>query len=171
MDATAGHRDVGSGSPLRGGPLEVAVGRIQRRSPESLVHRFIDAFNQRDLPALEALYAEDAVTLAPSFPEPLKGREAILAVIPGLWAAFPDARWELRHPVVTSGNQAAYEVVTQMTHDGPMPMPDGTVLEATGKQLSYEIGIFLTLDDDGVIAEERGYLDTAAIATQLGLVG
>lgn len=139
-------------------------------SPEELVHRFVDAFNQRDLPALEALYAEDAVTLVPNIPEPLEGREAILGVIPGLWEAFPDARWELRHPVVTSGNQAAYEIVTQMTHDGPMRMPDGTVLEATGKSLSYEVGIFLTLDEDGVIAEERGYHDTATIATQLGLV-
>jgi steroid delta-isomerase-like uncharacterized protein len=140
-------------------------------SPEELVHRFIDAYNQRDLATLETLYAQDAVTHDPSLPEPIKGREAIAAVIPGQWTAFPDIRWELRHPVVASDNQAAYEIAVQMTHDGPMPMPDGTVLEATGKELSVEIGNFLTLDDDGVIVEERAYLDATAVAMQLGLVG
>ena len=140
-------------------------------SPEQLVHRFIDAFNQRDLAAMEALYADDAVTHAPSFPEPLKGRETIVAFIPGLWTAFPDVRWELRNPAVTSDNQAAYEVAVHATHDGPLQMPDGTVVEATGNQLSYEMGIFLTLDDDGVIVEERGYFDATAVAMQLGLVG
>lgn len=140
-------------------------------SAQELIHRFVDAYNQRDLATIEALYAEDAVTHDPSLSEPLEGREAITAVIPGQWTAFPDIRWELRHPVVASGNQAAYEIAVQMTHDGPMPMPDGTLLEATGKELSVEIGNFLTFDDDGLIAEERPYLDATAVALQLGLVG
>lgn len=140
-------------------------------TPEQLVHRFVDAFNQRDLATLEALYAQDAVSHVPEAPEPLKGRDAIVAVVPGIWTAFPDVRWELRHPVVASGNQAAYQITTQMTHDGPLPMPDGSVHEATGKQLSDEVGVFLTLDDEGLIAEERAYHDFTAVAMELGLVG
>lgn len=140
-------------------------------SPEQLVHRFIDAFNQRDLGAIEALYAQDAITCDPLHPEPIKGREAIMAVIAGQWTPFSDVRWELRHPVVASGNQVAYEYVAHATHDGPMPMPDGTTLEPTGKELTVEVGVFVTLDDDGLIAEDRGYLDATAVAMQLGLVG
>jgi steroid delta-isomerase-like uncharacterized protein len=140
-------------------------------SPDQLVHQFIDAFNQRDLAAIEAVYAQDAVTHDPFFPEPIKGREAILAVIAGQWNPFSDMRWELRHPVVASGNQAAYEYVAHMTHDGPMPMPDGTTFEPTGKELTVEVGVFVTLDDDGLIAEDRGYLDATAVAMQLGLIG
>ena len=140
-------------------------------SPEEVVHRFVDAYNQRDLAAIEALYAQDAVSHVPFYPQPLKGREAITAVIPGQWTAFPDVRMELRHPVVASGNQTAHEIAEQMTHDGPLPMPDGTVLEPTGKQLSIDIGAFFTLNADGLIAEERAYFDATAVAMQLGLVG
>ncbi len=140
-------------------------------SPEQLVHRFIDAFNQRDLATIESLYAHDAITHDPFQPEPIEGREAILAVIAGQWTPFPDLRWELRHPVVASGSQAAYEYLAQMTHDGPLPMPDGSELEPTGKELSVDIGVFVTLDDDGLFAEDRGYFDATAVAMQLGLVG
>jgi len=80
-------------------------------------------------------------------------------------------RWELHPPVVSSGNRVAYEYTAQMTHDGPMPKPDGTVLDPTGKELSVEIGVFATLDDDGLFAEDRGYFDATAVAMQLGLVG
>ena len=140
-------------------------------SPEELVHRYLEAFNQRDLAAMQALYAEDAVTYDPSHPEPIKGWEAMADVIRGQWAAFSDARWELLRPVVASGGRAAYEVAMQMTHDGPLSMPDGSTLEATGTKLSVEVGVFVTLDDDELIAEERGYLDATAVALQFGLVG
>ena len=140
-------------------------------SPEELVDRYVEAFNQRDLAAMQALYAEDAVTHDPSYPEPIKGWEAMADVMRGQWAAFPDARWELLGPVVASGNRAAYEIAMQMAHDGPLSMPDGSTLEATGTELSVEVGVFLTLDADGSIAEERGYLDATAVALQLGLVG
>ena len=140
-------------------------------SPEELIRRYIDAFNQRDITAMRALYAEDAVTHDPQRPEPVKGWEAIEEAIRMQWTAFPDQRWELLGPVVASGNRAAYEVAMQMTHDGPLPMPDGSTLEATGTELSVEFSVFLTLDAEGVIAEERGYGDATGVAVQLGLLG
>lgn len=140
-------------------------------SPEELVHRYVDAFNKRDIAAMHALYAEDAITYDPQRSEPIKGWDGIEAAIRMQWTAFSDQRWALPRPVVASGNRVAYEVAMQMTHDGPLPMPDGSTLEATGTALSVEFSVFLTLDDDGLIAEERGYGDATGIAVQLGLLG
>jgi len=138
--------------------------------PEELVNQAITAFNQRDAAAYTAVFAEEAVLHDPFYPEPVTGREALAAMVAGLWSSFSDVRWELGGPIVANGEQAAFPVDIRMTHDGPMPMPDGSVIEPTGEQISFTSGVFWTLDD-GLVAEERGYFDATAIAMQLGLVG
>lgn len=140
-------------------------------SPEDLVHQAIASFNQRDAASYTALFAEDAVLHDPFFPEPTKGREALAALVSGIWGSFSDARWELAGPVVADAERVAYTVAVRMTHDGPMPMPDGSVVEPTGEEIAFESGVFWTLDDDRLVAEERGYFDATALAVQLGLVG
>jgi predicted ester cyclase len=64
----------------------------------------------------------------------------------------------------------AFSFAIRMTHDGPMPMPDGSVIDPTGEKISFTSGVFWALDD-GLVAEERGYFDATAIAMQIGLVG
>ncbi len=140
-------------------------------TPDELVTRAIDGFNHRDAAAYTAVFAQDAVMHDPFFPEPTKGREEIAALVSGVWGSFSDARWELVGPVVAADDRIAFVVAVQMTHDGPMPMPDGTIMDATGERISFESGVFWTLDDDGLVAEERGYFDATAVALQLGLVG
>lgn len=140
-------------------------------STHELVNHAIDAFNRREAATYAAVFAEDAVMHDPFFPEPTKGREQIAALVTGIWTSFSDARWELLGPVVASDNQAAFVVAVQMTHDGAMPMPDGTTVDATGEEISFESGVFWTLSDDRLVAEERGYFDATAVALQLGLVG
>ena len=139
--------------------------------PEELVNQAIATFNQRDATAYTALFTEDAVLYDPFFPEPTKGREEIAALVSGVWGSFSDARWELVGPVVAADDRIAFVVAVQMTHDGPMPMPDGTIMDATGERISFESGVFWTLDDDGLVAEERGYFNATAVAMQLGLPG
>ncbi len=139
--------------------------------PEELVNRAIARFNQRDAAAYAALFAEDAVLHDPFFPEPTKGREALAEMVTGIWGSFSDVRWELAGPVIANGERVAYPVTVRMTHDGPMPLPDGTVIEPTGERVSFDTGVFWTLDDDGLVVEERGYFDATAVAMQLGIVG
>ena len=118
-------------------------------SPQELVNQAIAAFNQRDAATYTALFTEDA----------------------GIWSSFSDVNWELAGPVLADGEHVAYAVTVQMTHDGPMPMPDGSVVGPTGEKVSFETGVFWTRDNDGLIAEERGYFDATAVALQLGLIG
>ena len=138
--------------------------------PEELVNQAIATFNQRDAAAYTALFAEDTVLRDPFVPEPTKGREALAELVTGIWGSFSDVHWELAGPVVANGKRVAYPLTIRMTHDGPMPMPDGTVIEPTGERIAFETGIFWTLDDHGLVAEERGYFDATAVAMQLGLV-
>jgi len=140
-------------------------------SAEQHVTATLDAWNQRDVAAYTSHFAEDAVLHDPFFPEPTKGRDALAGLATGLWGSFSDVRWDLKGPVIAEGNRAAFVVDVQMTHDGPLPMPDGTMIDPTGEKISFESAIFWTFNDDGLVAEERGHFDATAIALQLGLVG
>lgn len=139
--------------------------------PEELVPQVIAAFNHRDVVGYTTAFAEDVVLHDPLFPEPTKGRGILAAVVTGIWRSFSDVHWELHGPVVANGKRVAYPLGIRMTHDGPMPMPDGTMTEPTGERISFETGVFWTLDDDGLVTEERSYFDATAVAMQLGLVG
>jgi predicted ester cyclase len=139
-------------------------------SPRERVNQVIDAFNRHDVEALGACYAEHAVLYEPGA-EPFEGREGILAYVSVVFGAFPDVRFEPFAPVIVSGNQAVWQVIARGTFDGPMPQPDGTVLEPNGKEFSLEEAWVSTLDDDGLIVEARAYYDATGFAIQLGLVG
>jgi steroid delta-isomerase-like uncharacterized protein len=139
-------------------------------SPEAVVNQVIEAFNRHDAEAVGTCYAEDAVVHDPASPEPLKGRDAIIAFDHVIFGAFPDVRWEPLAPVIVSGNQAVWQIVTSATFDGPMPMPDGTMVEPNGERISLEQAVISTIDD-GLIVEERAYFDATGFAMELGLVG
>ena len=140
-------------------------------SPETVVNQVIEAFNRHDAEAVGACYAEDTVVHHPGLPEPLKGRDAVIAYDAVLFGAFSDARFEPLAPVIVSGNQAVWQIVATATFDAPMPMPDGTVLEPNGAKISHEQAIVSTVDDDGLIVEERADFDGTGLAMKLGLVG
>jgi len=141
-------------------------------SPETTVNRMIDAVNRHDPEGVAACYAEDAVMHNPLSPdEPLVGREAIIAFETVIASAFSDFRWEPIEPVIVSGNRAIYQVIATGTFDGPMPQPDGSTLEPNGKTFSIEVAGVDTIGDDGLIAEERPFMDATGFAMALGLVG
>ena len=140
-------------------------------SPEELVDQAIAAFNQRDAAGYTNVFAEDAVLHDPFLPEPVSGREALAGTVTGIWGTFSDVHWALDGPVLAAGNRAAFRVDIRMTHDGPMPMPDGSEVAPTGEKLSFTSGVFWTLDDEGLVTDERSYFDATAVALQLGLVG
>lgn len=135
---------------------------------EELARRYVDAFNDRDLDAWVALFAEDAVIHDPFFPEPWKGREAIENVEQTVQRAFPDMHWRQLRPAIDVGNRVAVELAVKAVNDGPLKMPNGE-LPATGRAISYEAGVFWLIGPDGLIKEERSYFDATGVAAQLGI--
>lgn len=133
------------------------------------VRTYVDTYNSGDSAGLGAFYAEDAVLKDPLAPEPIRGREAVVATAAAFRRAFPDMVWTLtRDPVVASG-AIAYEVHIAGTMTGPMPGPDGDI-PATGRAFEIDEGIFWTLGPDGLITEERAHLDATGLLAQLGLI-
>ena len=135
---------------------------------EELARRYVDAFNDRDVDAWVALFAEDAVIHDPFFPEPHKGREAIESMERAVLRAFPDMQWRQLRPAIDAGDRVAVEVAAKAVNDGPLEMPNGE-LPATGRAVSFETGVFWLIGPDGLITEERSYFDATGVAAQLGI--
>ena len=134
-----------------------------------LVRRYVGTYNSGDTAGLGVFYAEDVVLRDPMSPEPIKGREAVLAVAGAFRQAFPDMVWSLTRDAVVAERVVAWEVSARGTMAGPMPGPEGDI-PATGKHFEVDMGIFWTLDDEGLIAEERAYFDATGMQAQLGLM-
>jgi steroid delta-isomerase-like uncharacterized protein len=135
---------------------------------EELARRYVDTFNDRDVDAWVALFAEDAVIHDPFFPEPSKGREAIRNVEKSVLRAFPDMQWRQLRPAIDVGDRVAVEIAVNAVNDGPLEMPGGE-LPATGRAISFESGTFWLIGPDGLITEERSYFDSTGVAAQLGI--
>lgn len=135
---------------------------------EELARRYVDTFNDRDVDAWVALFAEDAVSHDPFFPEPSKGREAIENVQQAVLRAFPDMQWRQLRPAIDIGDRVAVELAVNGVNEGPLQMPDGE-LPATGRTISFEAGTFWLVGPDGLITEERSYFDATGVAAQLGI--
>lgn len=135
---------------------------------DELARRYVDTFNDRDVDAWVALFAEDAVIHDPFFPEPTKGRQAIENTEQAVLRAFPDMQWRQLRPAIDVGDRVAVELAVNGVQAGPLEMPDGE-LPATGRAISFETGVFWLIGPDGLITEERSYFDATGVAAQLGI--
>ncbi len=136
---------------------------------DDLARRYVDTFNDRDVDAWAALFAEDAVVHDPFIPEPAKGRDAIKAVVTGMLRAFPDLRWRQLRPEIGLEDRVAVELAVHGVNTGPLEMAGGE-LPATGRTISFESGTFWMIGPDGQITEERSYFDATGVGAQLGIV-
>ena len=57
------------------------------------------------------------------------------------------------------------------TNTGDISMPDGSAVPATGKPFNVRVAYYARVNDDGKVAELRGYQDVAGMMGQLGLMG
>lgn len=136
---------------------------------DDLARRYVDTFNDRDVDAWAALFAEDAVVHDPFIPEPAKGRDAIKAVVTGMLRAFPDLRWRQLRPEISLEDRVAVELAVHGVNTGSLEMAEGE-LPATGRTISFETGTFWMIGPDGQITEERSYFDATGVGAQLGIV-
>lgn len=135
----------------------------------ALVRTYVEIYNSGNSAGLGTFYAEDVVLEDPLSPEPIQGREAVLATAAAFRRAFPDMVWTLtRDPVIASG-AIAWEVHAAGTMTGPMPGPDAEI-PATGRPFAVDMGIFWTLGPDDLITEEHAHFDATGMLTQLGLI-
>jgi len=126
----------------------------------------VDAFNARDRAAMRKLYASDATILNPDSPIAMSVDEMISGFDASI-SAFPDARISLGS-VLADGDDVAFEMTWTGTHEGPLEMPDGSELPATGLTISFSVAVVLETTE-GLIRRERQYYDNLGILDQLGV--
>ena len=131
-----------------------------------LLEQYVKRYNAGDLDGVMDLYAEDAVQLMPD--GTFEGRAAIKDRLGKELAAFTDIA---HHYVsyVEQGDAFADEWVFVGTHTGPLQLPDGTELAATGKRVEMP-GMEFVQVRDGKIVVDNLYYDNLAAAAQFGLL-
>jgi steroid delta-isomerase-like uncharacterized protein len=135
-------------------------------SAKDLLHRNVAAWNGRDRAAYVATYADDCAFSSPDGSG--KGHEAIGGFYDTALGMFPDNQVRV-DALAEDGELLAEEGVLTATNTGPLPMPDGTALPATGAALELPYLAMHTVRD-GRIAESRYYWDQMAMLGQLGLL-
>ena len=133
-----------------------------------LLDRYVERYNAGDLDAVMDLYAEDAVQGMPD--GIFEGKEAIRERLARELEAIPD----VTHTVVSfvdQGDAFCDEWTFVGTHTGgPLTLPNGDVLPATGKPIEIRGMEIVRVNQDGRIVLNTLYYDNLAVAVQLGLI-
>lgn len=132
----------------------------------ALLERYVELYNAGDLEACMELYAEDAVQWMHD--GLFAGVDAIQERLARDLTAFPDARYVVES-FVEDGDRFADEWTFTGTNTGPLRLPDGTEIPATGKPVQIK-GMELVEVRDGKIVVDNLYYDFMAAVSQLGLV-
>ena len=132
----------------------------------SLLELYIERYNAVDLDGVMDLYADDAVQVMPD--GTFTGRQAIKDRLAKELDAFSD----IAHRYVSYVEQDdafADEWVFVGTHTGPVQLPGGTELPATGKRVEIP-GMEIVQMRDGKIVANKLYYDNLAVAAQFDLL-
>ena len=131
--------------------------------PANVVMRYFEALSSGDVDAAVALVAEDSDFRTPT--GPIVGREAIRGYLGGFDQAFPEASYRIDTMVESTATVAA-EGLYVATHAGPLPLPDGSRLEPTGRTVTTPfVTMFRVVD--GEIVSHRPYWDVTGFLAQL----
>lgn len=132
-----------------------------------VMNRITAALDAQDFEAAAECYATDAVAETPDQGQ-IRGREAIAEYFRQLTDAFPDVRYEPQHGH-ESANVAIDEGYVVGTQTGPLPLPSGESVPATGKQIRVRSCDIISVED-GLVTSHRFYFDQMEFLGQLGLL-
>lgn len=132
-----------------------------------IVEEAFEALNAQDLTQGNTYQAPGYTYQGPGLPGPV-GPEAYAAYMQGYFDAFPDLHFELTHKVA-QGDVVIVNWVGTGTHDGPLRMPSGNSLPATGKK-GTNFGSSTFEFEGGKVVRSSTHFDTATMLAQLGVV-
>lgn len=132
-----------------------------------VMDRLTAAMNAKDKETLAGCYAANAVACTPDQGE-LSGRDAITGYLFHFWEALPDVRYELTESY-EAGDVAIDEGYVVGTNTGPLQMPTGETVAATGAQLRIRTCDIAQVGAEGIVSH-RFYFDQMEFLGQLGLL-
>ncbi|MBO3752620.1 nuclear transport factor 2 family protein [Streptosporangiaceae bacterium NEAU-GS5] len=133
-----------------------------------LKEQVIAALNDHDIEATKQCFAPDAVYVGPA--GAAEGRDQIGWYVEHQLESFPDLQrtpwWKV--PVSDQDVSAVCEYLMTGTHLGPLLLPGGSVLPATGHRIAVRVAGLCTIEN-GLIISDREYFDQLELFSQLGL--
>ncbi len=133
---------------------------------KELLDRYVELYNAGDLDACMELYAADASQRMHD--GIFEGVDAIHGRLARDLDAFADAKYVV-DSFFAEGDKFADEWTFTGTNTGPLRLPDGTEMSATGKRVEIK-GMEYVEVRDGKIIVDNLYYDFMAAVIQLGLV-
>jgi steroid delta-isomerase-like uncharacterized protein len=127
-----------------------------------VARKYFDAWNRRDASAVLGTMGPDGTYADPQTRGPLRG-EPLREYINQLFAAFPDASFEVTSAGLLAPELVAAQWIMRGTNTGSM-----MGLPPTGKSVVLHGADFIRIVD-GTIRSIDGYFDSRAIPEQLGL--
>ncbi len=135
---------------------------------EALVERVRSAveevFNDRDLARINDETFSPEFVNRNALPGTPAGPEGQRQVMQRLWAAFPDARFEIEEIAADGGTVILVGTMTG-THRGEI-----SGIPATGREVSWRQCHLLSVDEQGRFVEHDAIRDDLALLRQLGVV-
>jgi steroid delta-isomerase-like uncharacterized protein len=147
-------------------PSILLGGRSEMATALETARAAIAAWNAHDPARLARFYGPDISLVTPDGGEQ-RGPDEAGRRDEAFMQAFPDATMEIQAGYEAQ-DTAILEWVFSGTNTGPLPLPDGATLPATGKRVSVRGADFVTVAD-GTVASPRSYYDQVELLTQLGL--
>jgi hypothetical protein len=133
---------------------------------------YIEAMRRTDAREHEgflALQADDAVWQVPG--ATLHGKDEFRGWLQPFWLAFTTSRHDLPHVYEVGPDRVMAEGAFTGTHDGPLPMPDGTELPPTGKTIAFRFAMSIEREPGAEVAKAVNiYFDQLEFLGQLGLI-
>jgi steroid delta-isomerase-like uncharacterized protein len=135
--------------------------------PREIAERYFRSIERGDVAAALACLAPGAEFTNPLGAMPVP--DGVRAMLDGYVSAFPHNRFEVKN-AVESGDQVVLEGDWVGTHKGPLPLPSGQSIPASGRAVRAPFATVFRVRD-GRIVSHRSYWDLAGFLTQLGLSG
>jgi steroid delta-isomerase-like uncharacterized protein len=141
------------------------VGILSTAELRGFYAEYVAAWNQRDMERYYSLYSKDLVFQDGI--ETLHGVDALRERYESELAALPDLTIECKRLLVDGPTQTlAAENLERGTHSGDLVV-GGERLLPTGRRRELRGGLFIALDEDGLIAEMSEYVNPGQFLAQL----
>jgi steroid delta-isomerase-like uncharacterized protein len=133
---------------------------------KELLEHYVELYNAGDLDGCMELYADDASQRMHD--GVFDGIDAIAERLARDLTAFPDAKYVV-DSFFADGDKFGDEWTFTGTNTGPLRLPDGSEIPATGKRVEIK-GMEYVEVRDGKIIVDNLYYDFLAAVAQLGLI-
>jgi predicted ester cyclase len=131
---------------------------------KDVIVELTDAFNDRNLTAIDMLVAKDIKENRPGVGQ---GVEATKGFLMALQTAFPDFKTSINQ-LVAEGDKVIVFTNTTGTHEGPFVFAPG--IPPTGKVLSFQTADLYTIAENGTIVEHQDVIEIMDMLQKMGAV-